>query len=269
MTFKDAITERFGASALDGPDLLTQMASRGSARHFTGEDVPLGLVQALAATALASPTKSDLQQRDILIVTDPALHQSLADCCGDQEWIAKAPVLLIFLANHRRQRRLSTMHGLPFDNDHADAPFNAAIDAAVAMATFVAAAERIGLGCCPISTIRNEPERVRELLGLPDQVFPAMGLGLGWPKYPPRTSMRLPLSVTLHENRFDDAGEEDAIRAYDRARNAHRPFARQRLVEELGKSADYGWSEDKARQYLHPQRAGWGAWLRRIGLNLT
>ncbi|MEM9043554.1 MAG: nitroreductase family protein [Pseudomonadota bacterium] len=268
MTFKEAITARYGQTDIEGPEELAPMAARGSARHFTDQPVPLDLVRALAATALASPTKSDLQQRDILVVTEPELHLKLAECTG-QEWIPKAPILLVFLANHRRQQRFAQMHDLPFGNNHADAPFNAAIDAAVAMATFVAAAERVGLGCCPISTIRNQPEQVAELLGLPAQVFPAMGLGVGWPKFPPRISMRLPLTATLHENRFDETGEEEAIRAYDRARAERQPIANQRRIEEFGESPNYGWSEDKARQYVHPDRAGWGAYLRRIGLDLS
>lgn len=268
MTLKDLITTRFGdAEGTAEIDELQGVGARGSCRHFTDQPVAPDLVRTLCAAALASPTKSDLQQRDILIVSDPALRKQIEACCG-QDWIAGAPVFLVFLGNHRRQRRLSEMHGLAFGNDHADAPFNAAMDAAVAMATFVAAAERVGLGACPVSAIRNAPDEVSRLLGLPERVFPAMGLGLGWPKFPPRISMRLPLSATVHENRFDDAGEVAATAAYSRAREVHRPYPAQRLVEELGESASYGWSEDKARQYVHPDRAGWGAYLRRIGFSL-
>ncbi|MEM7176227.1 MAG: nitroreductase family protein [Pseudomonadota bacterium] len=268
MPLSDLFNERFGPTqGTDQIDVLEPMAGRGSMRYFTQREVPPSLIRTLAATALASPTKSDLQQRDILIVTDPEIRRGLEACCG-QDWIAGAPAFLVFLGNHRRQRRLATLHGLPFGNDHADAPFNAAIDAAVAMMAFVAAAERIGLGCCPVSTIRNRPGEVAALLGLPDHVFPAMGLGLGWPEFSPRISMRLPLDVTLHENRFDDTGEEAATRAYSRARTAHRPYPAQRGVAEFGDSPDYGWSEDKARQYVHPDRAGWGAYLRKIGFSL-
>ncbi|MBY8977181.1 nitroreductase family protein [Rhodobacteraceae bacterium NNCM2] len=268
MSLSDHFATRFGSAegAVDIEE-LEEMAGRGSARWFTDQPVAPELIRTLAGVALASPTKSDLQQRDILIVTDPEIQRGLVEISG-QDWLAGAPAVLVFLGNHRRQRRLSAMHGLPFGNKHADALFNAAVDAAVAMSAFVAAAERIGLGCCPISTIRNKPDEVSRLLGLPDLVFPAMGLGVGWPKYPPRISMRLPLSATVHENRFDDAGEEEAIAAYSRAREAHRPYAAQRLVDELGESEAYGWSEDKARQYLHPDRADWGAYLRRIGFSL-
>jgi len=30
----------------------------------------------------------------------------------------------------------------------------------------------------------------------------------------------------------------------------------------------YGWSEDKVRQYAHPERADFGAYVRRIGFRL-
>ncbi|MEM7669499.1 MAG: nitroreductase family protein [Pseudomonadota bacterium] len=269
MSLREVFESRFGdPGTVDEVAELEAVAGRGSCRHFTDRSVPAGLVRALCATALAAPSKSDLQQRDILVVTDSGIRRGIEAACG-QDWIAGAPVFLVFLANHRRQRRLADLHDLPFGNDHADAPFNAAMDAAIAMATCVAAAERAGLGACPVSTIRNRPEDVAELLGLPDRVFPAMGLALGWPKFSPRISMRLPLAVTVHENRFDDAGEEDAVRAYSRVRAARQPFSAQRRVDEFGESADYGWSEDKARQYVHPDRAGWGAYLRSIGLSLT
>ncbi|MEO0995541.1 MAG: nitroreductase family protein [Pseudomonadota bacterium] len=269
MSLSKLFVARFGdPGAVEEIEEIAGIAGRGSCRRFIDRPVPDTLVRTLCATALAAPSKSDLQQRDILIVTDPAIRQGLEAACG-QDWIARAPVFLVFLANHRRQQRLARMHEIPFANNHADAPFNAAMDAAIAMATFVAAAERAGLGCCPVSTIRNRPDEVADLLALPDYVFPAMGLAVGWPDGTPRISKRLPLATTLHENRFDDTGEEAAIEAYSRARAKTQPFTTQRQVARFGPSASYGWSEDKARQYAVPDRAGWGAYLRRIGFSLT
>lgn len=267
MNVTDAFRRRF-ADAPDGEHGLASMAARGSCRAFTDAPVPDALLRELMAIALSAPTKSDLQQRDILQVTDPDLRAEVNDCCGTQAWVAQAPILLIFLANHRRQRRLSEMHALSFPNDHADAPFNAAMDAAIAMATFVASAEAVGLGCCPISAIRNEPERVSAALGLPDLVFPAVALGVGWPLTAPKISMRLPLATTIHQNRYDDGMEDAAIRTYDADRQAAQPYRKQRFVEDFGESPAYGWSEDKARQYAKPERGGFGKYLRSIGFSL-
>ena len=251
-----------------GTEELAAMAGRGSCRRFRRDVVPEALIRTLAGVALAAPTKSDLQQRDILMVQDPALRAELDACCGTQAWMPDAPVLLVFLANHRRQRALSTRHGLDFVNDHVDAPFNAAMDAAIAMGAFVTAAEAVGLGCCPVSAIRNAPGRVAELLGLPDLVFPAMALAVGWPDGPAEVSMRLPLGTTLHTDRFDDSEEPEQIACYDQLRTAAQPYAKQRFAEVFGESANYGWSEDKARQYAMPERSGFGVYLRNIGFRL-
>jgi len=75
--------------------------------------------------------------------------------------------------------------------------------------------------------------------------------------------MRLPLSVTVHHNTFLEDGLDDAIEAYDRRREAAQPYAAQRYVREFGLAETYGWSEDKARQYAHPERADFGDYVRR------
>ena len=80
--------------------------------------------------------------------------------------------------------------------------------------------------------------------------------------------MRLPLSVTVHHNNFLEDGLDDAIEAYDRRREAAQPYAAQRYVREFGLAETYGWSEDKARQYAQPERADFGAYVRRIGFRL-
>lgn len=272
MKLTEALAARFADAPqvqdIAGLDTLAGMAARGSCRGFQQRPVDRRLLRVLMAVALSAPTKSDLQQRDIVLITDPDLRSALDRCCATQGWLPGAPVLLVFCANHRRQSGLSPRHGLPFVNHHADAPFNAAMDAAIAMGAFVTAAEAMGLGCCPVSAIRNDPARVGELLGLPDLVFPAMALAVGWPLAAPEISMRLPLAATIHENRFDDEAEAEAISTYDRQRASRQPYASQRFAAEYGESATYGWSEDKARQYARPERAGFGVYLRRIGFSL-
>jgi hypothetical protein len=88
------------------------------------------------------------------------------------------------------------------------------------------------------------------------------------PAETPQLSMRLPLSVTVHHNTYLEDGLDDAIEAYDRRREAAQPYAAQRYVREFGLAEPYGWSEDKARQYAHPERADFGAYVRRIGFRL-
>ena len=261
----DILVSRFG----DAPDVpaeaevLLDMAGRGVCRLYLDRPVEMDLVRTLCAVALSSPSKSDLQQRDIVVVTDPVIRAEL-DAITGFEWQPAAPALLVFCANHARFHTCHRMAGVPVTNHHLDGFFNASVDAGIALSAFITAAERVGLGCCPLSVLRNQAGRVSDLLGLPDRVIPVAGLTLGWPARPARISPRLSLSATVHENRFAQ-DQEAGIREYD-ARRGVPP--RQRDPHRWGEKIDYGWSDDKARQYADPQRADWGSVVRSKGFSL-
>jgi nitroreductase len=275
---KTPLVDRFGPDAADvefdgdAPSLLGQLAARGSVRKFRSDTIPYPTMRRLCALALCAPTKSDLQQRDIIIIDAPPLKSQIGALLADgplgQKWLADVPNLLLFCGNNRRQRRIHALRDRHFANDHLDAFFNAAVDAAIALSAFVIAAEAEGLGVCPVSAVRIHSDALSQLLKLPDHVFPVAGLAVGYPAEAPQLSMRLPLSVTVHHNTFLEDGLDDAIEAYDRRREAAQPYAAQRYVREFGLAETYGWSEDKARQYAHPERADFGDYVRRIGFRL-
>ncbi len=222
----------------------------------------------LCAVSLCAPTKSDLQQRDIIVVNDPDQRTAMSGLIDDK-LVKDAPVLLVFCGNNRRQRLLHTWQEHPFRNDHLDAFFNAAVDAGIALSAFVTAAESTGLACCPISAIRNRASEVSDLLDLPDHVFPVAGLALGYPAASEtKISQRLPLSVTVHENRYQETGLRETVASYDRSREAAQPYEKQMLPEVFDTTDEYGWSEDKARQYSQPEREGFGAFVRQKGFTL-
>ncbi len=263
--FSDA--PRLGDGASD-PHLLGSMVSRGSCRAFQDKPVPPELLDLLCAAAMASPSKSDLQQRDIIMLHSADARGQLANLVDGQDWVAGAPMLLVFCGNNRRQRALHDWHEVPFANDHLDALFNAAADAAIALGAFVTAAEALGLGCCPISAVRNEAQAVSDLLGLPDHVFPFAGLAVGYPAQAPTISKRLPLAVTCHTDRYSETNLREAVRGYDADRAAAQPYKAQRFPEDFGEAENNGWSDDKARQYSRAERADFGAYIRARGFRL-
>ncbi|MFK7753018.1 MAG: nitroreductase family protein [Sedimentitalea sp.] len=254
----------------DAPDsaVLASMLQRGSCRDFLDRPVPDALLGLLCATAFASATKSDLQQRDIVLLHAASQREKLAELVAGQAWVAGAPMIAVFCGNNRRQRMLHDWHGVEFANDHLDAFFNAAADAAIALGAFVTAAEALGLGCCPISAVRNEAAAVSQLLELPDHVFPFAGLAIGFPNQAPEISKRLPLGVTCHVDRYREDDLQAAVTGYDRDRAQSQPYAKQRFPEVFADTSDYGWSQDKVRQYSQPERADFGAFVRAKGFRL-
>jgi nitroreductase len=273
-----ALQRRFGTDNPDldlasgAPLLHCQLATRGSVRSFKPEPVPFDLLRRLCALALCAPTKSDLQQRDIVIVDDAPLRQQIVSLLTNgplgQAWLDGAPTLLVFCGNNRRQRLWHSWRGKSFANDHLDAFFNAAVDAAIALSAFVLAAEAEGLGACPVSAVRNHAAAISAALALPQHVFPVAGLAVGWPAAEAKQSLRLPLDVTVHRNTYREDDLRGAIEDYDGRREAAQPYGQQRYVDVFGTSAAYGWSEDKARQYAVPERADFGAYVRARGFRL-
>jgi len=268
-----ALAERFGTklradAGLPGLDELARMAEHRSHRKFAGRPVEPALLRLLFACALSAPSKSDLQQADIVYVADRAKVKAIADGIPDMPWIAAAPVFLVFLANNRRLRQIGEWRGKPFANDHLDHFLNAAVDAALVMMSFIRAAEAVGLGACPISHVRNHPHELSRLLALPEGVFPVAGLCVGYPAEAGRITPRLPLEATVHVDRYDETGVREKIDAYDRRRHALAPYRKQRYADRYASVDFYGWSEDKARQYSVPERADFGAFVRDKGFSL-
>jgi nitroreductase/FMN reductase [NAD(P)H] len=270
-TTRDCLSRRFGESiavdeTLGGLDALARMAGRRVHRRYDQRPVDPALLRLMCACALSAPSKSDLQQADIVIV-NKADQATIADLIPDQPFIRVAPIFLVFLANGRRLPEISRMRGKPFPNDHLDQFFNAAVDAGIVLATFLAAADAVGLGTCPISVIRDHSQKVSDMLGLPQRVIPVAGLCVGWPSEAGHLSARLGLESTLHQGRHHEGDLAARIDAYDRRRAAIHGY-KPRDPARWGEAAFYGWSEDKARQYGVPQRADFGAFVRRKGFCL-
>jgi nitroreductase/FMN reductase [NAD(P)H] len=78
-------------------------------------------------------------------------------------------------------------------------------------------------------------------------------------------SPRLALSATVHTDAYHREAMDRELDAYDARRIAERPYRRQRHVERFGSAERYGWTEEKLRHYSEPQRADFGAFVRRKG----
>jgi nitroreductase/FMN reductase [NAD(P)H] len=268
MDAEDLIRARYGSlpfQPAEMPPALALLLDRRVTRRYRPDGVPDALLDTVLAGAQSAPAKSDLQQFSIIVTRNSGKIAAVADAIGTMPWITDAPVLLLFCGDVRRGRQVCALHGRAHANDSIDTFLNASVDAALAMGFCIMAAEAAGLGTCPISYVRGHLALVAELFGLPEGVFPVAGLTLGWPASRNATSPRLPPSVVVHRERYDDSGLAAALPAYD----ALRPPGRPRYPEVHGpKPEGCTWSENAARQLSVPERADFRAWLASRGINL-
>src|SRR5262245_37020012 len=120
-TIRDSLKQRFGEDfavddKLAGLDELARIAAHRVHRKFLDQEIAPDLLRLLCACALSAPSKSDLQQADILVVRDRAKVATITSWIPDMPWIASAPVFLVFLADGRRLKRIFELRERPFPN---------------------------------------------------------------------------------------------------------------------------------------------------------
>lgn len=249
---------------------IEQINRHWSVRTYKPDPVPDEMVEEIVSAGQRAATSSNLQTYSVVAVTDPARKEKLAELCGSQQHIYQAPVFLAWCADCNRLDRVCEMRGYEQMAGYVESFLVAAVDAALAMQNAALAAESLGLGICYIGAIRNHPEEVIALLDLPHLVFPISGMTLGWPAAEPFLRPRLPREAVLHWERYDTAGEEEALRAYDRAMIETGIYhGRQVPVPGQEETMEaYGWLEHSARRVSRPVRTGLAEVLRRQGFEL-
>ncbi len=162
--------------------------------------------RAVLHAAMRAPTAGNLMLYSIIEIEDQALKDRLAVTCDDQPFIARAPWVLLFVADFQKWMDLfeacgcDELPGVP----HGVTPgpgdlLMACNDALIAAQNAVVAAESLGIGSCYIGDIMELGETHAELLDLPRYTFPAALLCLGRPKVRPRRIERYERHV-VHKN---------------------------------------------------------------------
>ncbi|WP_127091994.1 NADPH-dependent oxidoreductase [Aquabacter cavernae] len=215
---------RYGAA--DAParlilnDTIAGLLAHRSVRAFSDRPLPEGLVETLAAAAQSAASSSNLQTFSVVAVEDPATKARLAQVAGGQKHVIEAPLVLVWLADLARLEEIGRRAGVPTDGlSYLETLFVGIIDAALAAQNAVVALESLGLGSVYIGALRNRPEEVAELLGLPKNVLAVFGLCVGYadPERPADVKPRLPQSLVLHRERYDPALAAAALDQYEAA----------------------------------------------------
>jgi FMN reductase (NADPH) len=249
---------------------LELIQRHGSVRNYRPDPIPVETIKAIVAAAQRTSTSSNIQAYSVVAVTDPAKRARLAELCGKQEHIARAPVFLAWCADLARLDRACELRGYIQETGYVENFLVAAVDAVIAAQSAALAAESLGLGICYIGSIRNNTQAVIDLLGLPRLVFPVTGMTVGWPAAQPQLRPRLPLQSMLHWESYSRDGQDEALAEYDRAMAATGIYGG-RQVPVPGKSdvmEDYGWTEHTARRVAQAVRTELRAIAERQGFDL-
>ncbi len=186
-------------------EVLKQLYNRKSVRVFENKEISAEDKALILRAAAEAPTAGNQQLYTILDITDQAIKDSLVTICDNQPFIATAKAVLIFCADCKKWYDAFLTAGCsPRKPDVGDLMLSVS-DANIAAQNAVTAAESLGIGSCYIGDIMENCEACRELLVLPEYVFPAAMLVFGYPteqqKNRPKP-LRADISHIVHENGY-------------------------------------------------------------------
>ncbi|MDP2792217.1 MAG: nitroreductase family protein [Rectinemataceae bacterium] len=207
-------------------DFSKTFLERKSVRVYEDRVVPMTLKTQVLEAALRAPTAGNMMLYTILEIENQTIKDRLSETCDHQPFIAKAPWILVFLADYARMMAFFEASGVgercrregkdlikPRESDL----LLACCDALIAAQTAVCAAESLGLGSCYIGDVMENWETHRELLALPRYTFPIAMLCLGYPTAQQASRAqpaRLPESLVVQKNRYALPSGQDLAGLY-------------------------------------------------------
>ncbi len=164
--------------------------NRKSVRAY--EDVPVSPEDrdAILHAAMRAPTAGNMMLYSIIEIQDQAIKDALVATCDHQPFIARAPWVLLFVADYQRWYDYFVFSGVEAFCEKTGTKMRkpeegdlllACCDAMIAAQTAVLAAESLGIGSCYIGDIMENYETHKELFQLPKYALPVGLLCFGHP----------------------------------------------------------------------------------------
>lgn len=176
--------------------VIETIFSRKSVRSFADREISPEHREMILRAAISAPSPGNQQLYTVIDVTDQKIKEKLAVSCDNQPFIAEGKMVLVLCADCLKWYEAYKDTGCEPRKPGAGDLMLAVSDACIAAQTAVLAAESLGIGSCYIGDVMENCELQREILSLPQLVFPVAMLVFGYPteqqknrKKPPRPSV--------------------------------------------------------------------------------
>ncbi len=168
-------------------ELFETLQARQSVRAYQSTDVETEKLEAILSAANQAPSAGNLQAYEIYVTRDYTIKHALAKSAWNQDFLAQAPVVLIFCTHPTRS---ATRYG------ERGKQLYCLQDAAIAVAYAQLAATALGLATCWVGAF--DDEQVAQAIDLPPDQYPVTILPLGYAAEPPVRTPRRSLADLVH-----------------------------------------------------------------------
>lgn len=224
-------------TSLQSAAVLETIYRHRSIRKYEKTPIEADVLEAILEAGRAASSSSFMQCVHIIRVTDPAVREVLCEAASSQRYVAEAPEFLVFCVDYHKHHQFAS----DVQTDWTETLIIGATDAGIMAQNCLLAAESLGLGGVYIGSLRNDIARVAECLSLPLHTIPLFGLCLGYPAEEPLYRPRLPLAISMSENRYTSADSatlaayNDSVRDYYQQRGDKALDWQQAVGKTLGK----------------------------------
>lgn len=198
-------------------ETIRQIYERKSVRVFTDEPITSEQREAILHAAIQAPTAGNMSLYSIIDVQEQKLKDILAERCDNQPFIAKAPLVLLFLVDWKKWVDIFEAHGMPVNHLEESDLLLGAQDCMAAAQNAVIAAQSMGIGSCYIGDILENVEANRELFHIPSHATPFALLVFGYPteQQKARTKpVRFDINELVHINHYTPLEGNDLEAAF-------------------------------------------------------
>jgi len=166
--------------------VLDAIKTRRSVRKYKPKPVPDGDLKKILEAAQLAPSAGNRQPWRFVVVRDPETKKKLGENARNQTWISDAGVIVAALAMDKKSPEVYERW--------ADR------DVMTAVEHMVLAAWSLGYGTCWIGAFHED--RVKELLGVPEEMTVIVLLPIGVPDQAPDARARKSLEEIFHTEKY-------------------------------------------------------------------
>ena len=193
---------------------MKNLLTRRTIRRYSDRPVDDSLLTRLIDESMRTQTMGNLQLYSVVVTRSQTIKEQLAPAHFNQPMVTAAPVVLTVCADFNRTSQWARCRQAVPGYGNFLSFINAATDALLFTQTLCCLMDEDGLGYCYLGTTVYQPQRIIDVLHLPQLTFPVATLTVGWPAEEPPQSDRLAVGAVVHRETYHDYSAADIDRHY-------------------------------------------------------
>lgn len=167
--------------------VLEVIRERGSIRSYQDRDIPEDVMEKILEAGRLAQSAGNRQPWEFVVVEGEELKRKLAEVANNQGFVGEAAAVIVCVAD-------------PENCGHVGSLDSFLVDVGIAMENMALVSWENGLGSCWIGAYHER--KLKDLLGIPENLRVVSILTLGYPAEEPSPKKRKDLDQIVHHEKY-------------------------------------------------------------------